>query len=158
MNSRYFYEKPIQKVNITFYPSAQTDHTYYCYIMLSHTWKSHWHRKENSWVVLGWYWVQSLEVPELDRAMFRHFINSYLPGERGEIAGSPPPPPGEHWRPSAHPPLRSPGRKAQFCSDYYHFILTFALASLAASASVAIALWRWIGNLTSFLKVFYLMI
>lgn len=48
VNSRYFYEKPIQKVNITFYPSDQTDHIYYCYIILSHTWKSHWHREENS--------------------------------------------------------------------------------------------------------------
>ena len=122
VNSRYFYEKPIQKVNITFYPSDQTDHIYYCYIILSHTWKSHWHREENSWVVFGWYWVQSLEVPELER-IFLHFINfTSLPGERGEIVGSPPPPPGERWMPSVLPRLRSPGIRSHFYSENSNYI------------------------------------
>ena len=35
---------------------------------------------------------------------------------------------------------------------YFPLILTLARASLAASASVAMALCRWTGNLTSFLK------
>ena len=56
----------------------------YFFIISSHTRKSHWHREEDSWVVFGWYWVQSLEIPELkwkwsnDLSSFFQLSSSYL--------------------------------------------------------------------------------
>lgn len=54
---------------------------------------------------------------------FLHFINfTSLPGERGEIVGSPPPPPGERWMPSVLPRLRSPGIRSHFYSENSNYI------------------------------------
>ena len=105
----------------------------------------------------------------------------YWPAERAGTVGWPLQRPSEHCWPSAPPPLLSPAAHHQMSDGTPNqsvsqsvshlslsvstpvsltvnlFIIqylsqTFALASLAASASVAMALWRWTGSRTSLLE------
>ena len=65
-------------------------------------------------------------------------------------------PPSRLDLPSALPQLQSPVKIVKLTKSIDREKITLALASLAASASAAMALWSWIGSLTSFLHTFWL--
>ena len=65
-------------------------------------------------------------------------------------------PPSRLDLPSALPQLQSPMKIVKLTKSIDREKITLALASLAASASAAMALWSWIGSLTSFLHTFWL--